>query len=70
MKVEPAPGMLATDTAPPIRIASSRTMARPRPDPPNRRVMLVSAWTNLSNRPACRSGAMPMPVSETVSRRR
>ena len=63
--MEPAPGALSTVTSPPIIRQKWRVRARPRPVPPNRRVVDASAWVNASNRrPSC-SGVIPIPVSAT-----
>src|SRR5208282_5965936 len=43
-KVEPFPGLLTTWMEPPIISTSLRQMANPRPLPPKRRVVDVSAW--------------------------
>ena len=47
---------------------SWRTIASPRPVPPNRRVVDESACENGSNIRIWSSGAMPMPVSDTSKR--
>ena len=62
----PTPGLLAA-TRPPCRSTSWRTMARPIPRPPCRRVVELSAWRKRSNTCGRTSGSMPMPVSVTVS---
>ena len=67
MNTEPLPGSLVTVTSPPIMRASLRVMARPRPVPPKRCAVVLSAWVNSSNSFACCSGVMPTPVSETDS---
>ncbi|MNS96021.1 hypothetical protein D3C72_1303020 [compost metagenome] len=41
-------------------------MVRPRPVPPKRRVVDVSAWAKAEKIASCTSGAMPMPVSRTL----
>ena len=62
----PCPGSLATPTSPPISCARWRVIARPRPVPPKRRVVELSACVKAANSwPSC-SGAMPMPVSRTL----
>ena len=66
--VLPSPGALRSPTSPPIRLASSRQIDRPRPVPPNRRVVDTSACENGMNRRGCTSGAMPGPVSTTARR--
>ena len=68
MKTLPSPSRLATVMVPPIAAHSSLQMARPRPVPPNRRVVVESACTNFSNSEATRSGAMPIPESATAIR--
>ena len=62
----PTPGSLSTAMRPPINSTRCLTIESPRPVPPKRRVMESSAWTKGLNRPACSSGAMPMPVSRTA----
>lgn len=62
-KVEPLPGWLSTSRTPPIRSQISRQMANPRPEPPNRRVVVASACAKRSNRRARASGSIPGPVS-------
>ena len=49
--------------------ARRRLMASPSPVPPYLRVVEVSAWLNASNSLPCCSGAMPMPVSRTLTSR-
>ena len=67
-KVEPAPGLLSQSSEPPISSASSLEMARPRPVPPNRRVIELSAcWKRPSTR-GLSAGWKPTPVSETSKR--
>ena len=63
VKVEPLPGVLSTVTSPSIRCASRRTMERPRPVPPNCRVVEESACANGWNSRARCSSLEPMPVS-------
>ena len=53
---------------PPMAWQSSRQIDRPRPVPPNRRVVEESAWTNFSNTRSSCSAGMPMPVSATTNR--
>ncbi len=67
-KVLPLPSSLSTPQSPPMSDTSWLLIARPRPVPPYRRDVEVSACTNGWN--TCRSicGAMPMPVSETSKR--
>ena len=50
--VEPSPGTLSTETAPPMSSASRFEIARPRPVPPYRRVVELSACVKASNRRA------------------
>lgn len=45
-KRAPAPGALSTPADPCISSAMPRTMESPRPEPPNRRVMVLSTWVN------------------------
>ena len=65
-KVEPTPGVLSTAMLPPRRWQSRRLIASPRPVPPYRRVVELSAWLNSSNTLAICSAVMPMPLSATV----
>src|SRR6266487_786210 len=67
VKTEPFPGSLVTVTSPPIMRASLRVIASPRPVPPKRCAVVLSAWLNSSNSFACCSAVMPMPVSETAN---
>ena len=67
-KVEPTPGSLATPISPPMSCTRRRQMDRPRPVPPNRRVVEASACVNASNNTSSLSAAMPMPVSRTSKR--
>ena len=65
VKVVPLPGSLSTVMSPPIIWQNFRLIARPRPVPPNLRVVEASACANAwKSRPIC-SGVMPMPVSLT-----
>jgi len=48
---------------PPISVASSRQIDRPRPLPPKRRVVELSACVNGWNSVARSSALTPMPVS-------
>src|SRR5262249_14191744 len=66
VKTEPLPSSLVTVTSPPIRRASLRVMAKPRPVPPYCREVEESACVNSSNNLACCSGVIPMPVSATA----
>ena len=61
----PSPGWLSTRMCPPIKLTSRCEMAKPRPVPPNRRVVEESAWVNGAKIVSNFSAAMPMPVSET-----
>ncbi len=65
MKVAPSPGSLATQIRPPISRTSVDEIVRPRPVPPNRRVVDPSACMNGSKMVPCLSGAIPIPVSVT-----
>ena len=67
-KVEPTPGVLSTPQLPPISSHSLRTIARPRPVPPKRRVMELSVCEKDWNRRGSASGGMPTPVSCTSKR--
>ena len=67
VKVEPLPGTLSTVTLPPISSASRRTIERPRPVPPKRRVVEESACANGWNSRRRCSSLRPMPVSVTDS---
>ena len=66
----PWPGVDSTRMSPPMRLASSRLMARPRPVPPNLRELAVLAWRKLSKMTSSISGGMPMPVSDTSKLKR
>ncbi len=46
--------------------ANCRLIVSPSPVPPNRRVVLTSAWTNGWNSLACSAAVMPTPVSTHV----
>ena len=54
---------------PSINCTSERTIDRPSPVPPKRRVVEASAWENGAKISACCSGAMPIPVSRTSKHR-
>ncbi len=70
-KVEPSPSRLAsTVMSPPIMRASWREIARPRPEPPNLRVVATSAWVKTLKSFSVTSLLMPMPGSMTVDRDR
>ncbi len=67
-KVAPCPGpSLAADTVPACNSVSCCTMARPRPNPPWRRVVVPSAWLKRLNRCLRNSGAIPSPSSLTCT---
>ncbi len=68
--VEPSPSPLLNPTSPPIMSASARVIARPRPDPPNRRAVEPSACVKRWNSEACAAAGMPTPVSCTSKRTR
>ena len=61
----PFPGSLSTQIRPPISSTSSMVIASPRPVPPKRREVELSAWLKASKTSRCFSGGMPIPVSET-----
>src|ERR1019366_5232161 len=67
VKSEPFPGSLRTEISPPIRRHILRLMARPKPVPPYFRVVEASPWEKAWNSRVCCSGAMPMPVSFTLT---
>ena len=58
-------GSLSTQIRPPISSTSVDEIVRPRPVPPNRRVVEPSACSNGSKIGCCLSSGMPMPVSLT-----
>ena len=66
MNVEPMPCSLVTRISPPRSRAISRLIERPRPVPPNLRVVDASACWNASKMIRCFSSGMPMPVSVTL----
>ena len=66
VKHEPLPGADCTATWPPINCARSRQMDKPRPLPPNRRVVDSSACWKGSNIVCKASALMPMPLSRTA----
>jgi hypothetical protein len=66
VKSVPAPGVLSTDTEPPIISANMRLMASPNPVPPYLLAVETSAWEKAWNSLASCSGVMPMPVSCTA----
>jgi hypothetical protein len=53
--------------APPSCSTNRRVMWRPSPRPPKRRESELSPWRNISKIVSRSAGAMPMPVSDTVS---
>ncbi len=65
-KVLPRSTSLSTHKRPPIISTSLREMVSPRPEPPNRRVVVLSACSNASKIACCFSGAIPMPVSRML----
>ncbi len=62
----PRPTSLSSQILPPIRSTSRAAIASPRPVPPWRRVVELSACSNMPKTTACFSDGMPMPVSLTV----
>ena len=58
--VDPCPGVETTLISPSICSTMRLQMASPRPEPPKRRLMELSAWTNSSNSAPRRSGWMPI----------
>ena len=64
-KVVPMPSLESTQRVPPISVTRRWAIVVPRPVPPNRRVMLRSAWVKLSNMVSSWDGGMPIPVSAT-----
>ena len=64
-KVAPWPGVLSTQRRPPISATSCEEMVSPRPVPPNRRAVDVSAWLKAWKMSACLSSGIPGPVSAT-----
>ena len=66
VKVEPAFGWLSTAMSPFISCARRRTIERPSPVPPKRRVVDESACAKGWNRRARCSSVRPMPVSVTA----
>ena len=63
VNVAPAPRVLVTATAPPCASASLRTIDRPSPLPPVRRLRLLSARQKRSKTLVSWSAGMPSPVS-------
>ena len=68
-KVLPLFSTLSTQMVPPISSTRRLAIARPRPVPPNLRVVEESAWEKFSKMVASFSCGMPMPVSVTRKRR-
>ena len=66
--VLPRPGTpaLSTRIVPSIISARRLLIARPRPVPPYRRLVVASTWLNDWNRRSTRPGGIPIPVSRTV----
>ena len=65
VKVEPSPGVLSTETSPPIIWQIFRVIARPRPVPPYLRVVEASAWVKAWNsRPTCSGGHADAGVAD------
>ena len=68
VNVLPKPGALAVSrTSPPSKLAISRLIDKPRPVPPNRRLVVPSACWKASKITRCLSAEMPMPVSLTAN---
>ena len=65
--VLPLPGSLSTAISPPISSTSCLLMVRPRPVPPNLRVVDASAWLKALNTFFCCSSVMPIPESLTAN---
>ena len=63
--VDPSPSTLSTQMTPPVAPRSAWRCSRPRPVPPNFRVLSWSPWLKLSKIFSCLSSGMPMPVSLT-----
>ena len=68
-KVLPPPLRSSTPISPPIKATSWRQIERPRPVPPNRRVIDPSACWNFWNSLLLAFSVRPMPVSLTSMRR-
>ena len=62
-KLLPTPGVLVTTISPPMALTSWDEIDSPRPVPPKRRVVELSACSKGRNRRSTCSGVMPMPVS-------
>ncbi|MNN50417.1 hypothetical protein D3C81_1650020 [compost metagenome] len=67
VKLLPRPNSLTRSICPPINCASLLQTDRPRPVPPNRREMEVSACIKGSNNMSCWALAIPIPESATCS---
>ena len=65
----PSPSVLRTPADPPIISANRRTIDSPKPVPPKRRLVELSAWVKAVNNRCWTSSVMPTPVSDTLSRR-
>ncbi len=65
---DPTPSLLVTPTSPPINSANCLEIARPRPVPPNLRVVAASTCVNSSKSSPILSPGIPMPVSRTEKR--
>lgn len=61
--VVPPPRVSSMRTVPAIAVTSSRTIASPRPVPPKRRVVVLSACSNFSTTAARFSAGMPIPAT-------
>ena len=61
--VDPMPGMLSSQMRPPISSISRAEIVRPRPVPPNFRVVDPSACVNAWKIASCLSAGIPIPVS-------
>jgi hypothetical protein len=66
--VEPLPASLSAQILPPINSARRLQIARPRPVPPNCRVVELSTWESDLNSRSILLAGMPMPVSRTEMR--
>ena len=63
VNVDPTPIVLSTWMSPPIIRANRRLIARPRPVPPNRLDIELSAWLKSRNSRSICSSEMPIPES-------
>ena len=68
-KVELRPAVLCRRISPSIRATRWLEIDSPRPVPPNRRVVELSAWEKASKMWRWASGAILMPVSRTEKHR-